>query len=87
MVERSSGQAYKVSPVIKLIDNNLTISPSYQYYATTIIPASNKWDLIVSYNIPEIRGLNLLGVYGYLTNASVNANDLYQLQLMVSYLY
>ena len=31
-------------------DNNLVITPSYQYYATTIMPASSEYDLQISYN-------------------------------------
>lgn len=87
MVERSSGQAYKIAPSLNLLDNNLVISPSYQYYATTIIPASSEWDLQISYNVPDVKGLTFFGGYGYLTNADEDGNGVYQAQLMVSYLY
>ena len=87
MVERSSGQAYKIAPSLSLLDNNLVITPSYQYYATTIIPASSEYDLQISYMIPEIKGLTVFGGYGYLTNVNEDGNGAYQAQVMLSYLY
>ncbi|MFN7094989.1 MAG: hypothetical protein ACK4M7_06465, partial [Burkholderiales bacterium] len=87
MVERSSGQAYKIAPSLNLLENNLVITPSYQYYATTLIPASNEYDLQISYSVPQVKGLTFFGGYGYLTNADQNSNGVYQAQLMASYLY
>lgn len=87
MVERSAGQAYKVAPSLSILDNNLVITPSYQYYATTIIPASSEYDLQISYNIPEIKGLTVFGGYGYLTNVNDDGDNVYQAQLMLSYIY
>ena len=87
MVERSSGQAYKIAPSLSLLDNNLVITPSYQYYATTIIPASSEYDLQISYTIPEIKGLSVFGGYGYLTNVNEAGDGAYQAQVMLSYLY
>lgn len=87
MVERSSGQAYKIAPSLTLLDNNLVISPSYQYYATTLIPASREYDIQVSYSVPQVKGLTFFGGYGYVTDADPDGNGVYQAQLMVSYLY
>ncbi|RTL10706.1 MAG: hypothetical protein EKK54_10395 [Neisseriaceae bacterium] len=87
MVERSSGQAYKIAPSLSLLDNSLIISPSYQYYATTIIPASNEYDIQLSYSLPQVKGLTFFGAYGYVTDADPDGNGVYQAQLMVSYLY
>lgn len=87
MVERSSGQAYKIAPSLSLLDNNLVITPSYQYYATTLIPASSEYDLQISYMIPEIKGLTVFGGYGYLTNVNEDGDGAYQAQVMLSYLY
>lgn len=87
MVERSSGQAYKIAPSISLLDENLVITPSYQYYATTLIPASSEYDLQISYTIPQVKGLTIFGGYGYLTNVDEDGNGVHQVQIMASYLY
>ncbi|MDQ5920121.1 MAG: hypothetical protein QG673_177 [Pseudomonadota bacterium] len=87
MVERSSGQAYKIAPSLSLLDNNLIISPSYQYYATTLIPASSEYDIQVSYSLPQVKGLTFFGGYGYVTNADTDGGGVYQAELMASYLY
>lgn len=87
MVERSSGQAYKIAPSLTLLDGNLVISPSYQYYATTEIPASSEYDLQIIYSVPQVKGLTIFGGYGYLTNAEENGIGEYEFQLMASYLY
>ena len=87
MVERSSGQAYKVSPSLSLLDDNLVITPSYEYFATTYIPSSNEYDVQISYSLPQVKGLTFFGGYGYLTNADDQGNGYYLGQLMVSYLY
>lgn len=68
MVERSSGHAYKFAPSLSILNNNLTILPSYQYYATSLIPSSSEYDLQISYNIEQVKGLTVFGGYGYLTN-------------------
>lgn len=87
MVERSSGQAYKIAPSLTFLEGNLVISPSYQYYATQLIPASSEYDLQISYSIPQVKGLTLFGGYGYLTNGDEDGNGVYQAQIMASYLY
>ncbi|MDD3266006.1 MAG: hypothetical protein PHC75_02350 [Burkholderiales bacterium] len=87
MVERSSGQAYKIAPSLSLLEGNLVISPSYQYYATSLIPSSSEYDLQISYSLPQVKGLTLFGGYGYLTNGDENGNSVYQAQVMASYLY
>lgn len=87
MVERSAGQAYKVAPSLTMLDSNLIITPSYEYYATSIIPASAEYDIQVSYSISQLKGLTLFGGYGYLTNAANDGSGIYQAQLMASYIY
>ncbi len=87
MVEKSSGQAYKIAPSLSLLNGNLIISPSYQYYLTSIIPSSSEYDLTISYSVPEIKGLTFFGGYGYIQQPFEAGGDTYQGQLMVSYLY
>lgn len=87
MVERSSGQAYKVAPSLTLLGENLIITPSYQHYQTTYVPTSDEYDLQISYNVPEVKGLTFFGGVGLLTNADEDGNNVYQAQVMASYLY
>lgn len=87
MADRSSGQAYKLSPSLSLLDGNLIVTPSYEYFSSTYVPSSNEYDIQVSYSIPEVKGLTLFGGYGYLSNVDDQGNGFYLGQLMVSYLY
>ncbi len=87
MVEKSAGQAYKIAPSLSLLDGNLQIIPSYQYYATTAAPISSEYDLQLSYTIPQVRGLTLFVGYGYSTRAIDIDDTSQQGQIMVSYLY
>lgn len=93
MVERSAGQAFKIAPSISLLDNNLVITPSYQYYATTFMPAGVEYDIQISYSVPQVKGLTFFGGYGYLQQPTYTSydddlgGDTYQAQIMVSYLY
>ncbi len=66
MIEKSSGgNAYKIAPSLNLLDKNLVITPQYAYYATTAVPASQEFDLITQYSIPQIKGLSFLAAYSY----------------------
>ncbi len=87
MIEKSAGQAYKIAPEFNLLEHNLIITPSYQYYATTGVLPTAEYDLQLSYNIPEIKGLTLFGGYGYIETPEAPDTNNYQAQLMVSYIY
>ena len=87
LVEKSAGQAYKIAPSLSLLVNNLVISPSYQYYATTGVAPSTEYDLTLSYNIPQVKGLTIFAGYGYTQQPADAGGDTYQAQTMLSYLY
>lgn len=87
MVERSAGSAYKISPSLNLLDNNLQIGASYEDFSTTAQLPSGEYDLQVIYHIPQIRGLSILGGYGYLSQSMEQGGNTYQGQIMLSYLY
>lgn len=89
MIEKSAGQAYKIAPSLNLLNNQLVITPSYQYYANTAVPVSSEYDLQVSYNLASVKGLTLFAGYGYVTQTGEDGGnaDIYQAQLMFSYLY
>ncbi len=91
MVELSGGSAYKIAPTLNLLDGNLQIGPSYEYFATTSVPAVAEYDLQIVYNVPQVKGLTIFGGYGYLVQDNHDSEDAdgnkYQAQIMVSYLY
>lgn len=89
----SGGQAYKVAPAFTFLNGNLSISPSYSYFTGSMMPSVNEYDFIVSYSVPQIKGLTFFGVVAY-SDAPVGSNqplanavNTYSTQLMVSYLY
>ncbi len=91
MVELSGGNAYKIAPTLNLLDGNLQIGPSYEYFAANSVPAVAEYDLQIVYNIPQVKGLTIFGGYGYLSydnsNSQENEPNSYQWQAMISYLY
>ena len=87
MVQRSAGSAYKVAPTLNLLDGNLQIAPSYEDFVTTSAPTSNEYDLQIIYNIPQIKGFTVFTGYGYVSQSEQQGGDIYQAQVMFSYLY
>ncbi|MEN9390913.1 MAG: hypothetical protein RL017_210, partial [Pseudomonadota bacterium] len=87
LIELASGNAYKIAPTISLLDNNLQINPSYEYFATTYIPASSEYDLQIIYTIQQLKGLFLFGDLSYLQQAPGMEENSYQAQIYLSYLY
>ncbi len=95
MIEKSSaGSAYKIAPSLSLLNSNLIIGPSYEYYATSVseliptsIPATSEYDLQITYKIPQIKGLTIFAGSGYLLQPEDIGGNIYSGQVMVSYLY
>ncbi len=89
MVEKAAGQAYKISPSATFLDGNLTILPSYAYYATNseYMPPTTEWDIVANYIIPQIKGFTVYGGYGYILQPDSVGGNVYQAQVMLSYLY
>lgn len=95
MIEKSSsGSAYKIAPSLSLLNNNLIIGPSYEYYATSVsqlvptsIPDTSEYDLQITYNIPQIKGLTIFTGGGYLLQPEDIGGNIYSAQVMVNYLY
>lgn len=87
MVERSAGSAYKIAPSLSLLDNNLQIGPSYEYFATSGMPQSSEYDLQISYSVPQIKGFTIFGGYGYLLQPDEIGGNVINGQIMFSYLY
>lgn len=86
----TAGSAYKINPSFNFLDSNLSIAPAFTTFQAALPQwnGTNEYDLIVSYSIPQVKGLNLFGAYAYqqvpLANPSGNN---YVTQLFVSYLY
>lgn len=93
----SAGQAYKIAPSFTFLDGNLSISPTYAYSNTSAALADSELDWVVSYSVPQVKGLNLFGVYAYewqptvgydqQTQQPLQGAGSYTAQFMVSYLY
>lgn len=95
MVEKGAGGAYKITPSFNFLNNNLTISPSYAYYATVGVPASSEYDLVINYNLTQVKGLSFLLGSGYLTQpvysnpfvGGATGGNAYLVQVGANYLY
>jgi hypothetical protein len=97
MVEKAAGSAFKVTPSFSFMDNSLTFAPSAAYYSTVDIPSSQEYDMIITYNVPQVKGLLFTLDGAYLiqpeyTNPFPNVGgpaggNAYVIQLGTSYLY
>ncbi|MFT6835350.1 MAG: hypothetical protein ACJA0H_001387 [Francisellaceae bacterium] len=88
MVEKSAGNAVKVTPSIILLNNDLVIAPSMAYYDTVAVEKTIEWDLVVTYQVKQIKGLQLLGVYAMLqTLPRSSAAPSSLVQFMATYLF
>ena len=86
----TAGNAYRVSPTFNLLNGNLSIAPAYTIFNTAVSQwnGTQEYDFVASYNIPQIKGLTLFGVYAYQQIPDTNTNgSVYVTQLYVSYLY
>lgn len=86
----SSGQAYKISPSFNFLNNNLSIAPAFTQFLTTdsALYGTKEYDFVTTYSIPQVRGLNLLGVFAYQQLPASNPiGDNSVTQLFVSYFY
>ena len=90
MVEKSAGNAYKISPSLTFLDGNLTLAPSIAIYSTTAVANSAEYDFIVNYSVPQIRGFNVYGGLGFITqgyNDNGSGGNVAQTQIRFNYLY
>lgn len=90
MVELGAGSAYKIAPSLNLLDGDLQIGPSYEYYETNTTSPISEYDLQVTYLLPQIKGLSLFGGVGYLlqsVDSEGAGGNYYNMEFMVSYLY
>lgn len=97
MVEKAAGSAYKITPSFNFLDNNLTIAPSAAYYSTVAVPSSEEYDLLITYNVPQIKGLLFTLDNAYLVQSPYNnpfpnvggltGGSSYAIQFGTSYLY
>lgn len=86
----AAGNAYKISPSFNFLNNNLSIAPAVTSFSTSLPQwnGTHEYDFVVSYSIPQIKGLNLFGVYAYQQVPLANpTGDNYISQFFISYLY
>lgn len=98
MVEKAAGSAFKITPSFSFMDNNLVFAPSVAYYSTVAIPSSQEYDMIITYNVPQVKGLLFTLDGAYLNQALYNnpfpnngggvvGGNVYTVQIGGSYLY
>jgi hypothetical protein len=87
----TAGSAYKVSVPLTFYDGNITITPSYSQFYTSVAAwqGTKEYDFTVNYAIPEVKGLNVFAVYALqsIPFSSVNSGSNFSTQLFLSYLY
>lgn len=86
----TAGSAYKLSPSFTFLDGCLSFSTAYTIFNTSIAEwnGTQEYDFTATYNIPQIRGLTLFGVYAYQQVPDINAGgNSYITQIYISYLY
>lgn len=98
MVEKSGGNAYKITPSFNFMDNSLTFAPSAAFYQTTGVPSSAEYDMIITYNVQQVKGLLFTLDGAWLVQPSyanpfpsaggmMSTGNVYTIQLGTSYLY
>lgn len=101
MVEKSGGNAFKITPSFNFLNNSITISPSAAFYQTNSVPDSQEYDFITSYNVSQVKGLSFIFDAAWLvqapynvpfttvnpSNTSMSNGNSYAIQVGVNYLY
>lgn len=86
----TGGQAYKFSPSFNFLDGNLSIAPAWTTFYT-VAPewnGTNEFDFVVTYSIPQVKGLTVFAVNAYQSVPAANQNGSTNVtQLFISYLY
>ena len=86
----SAGTAYKISPTLTFLNGDLSLAPAYTVFNTALAEwnGTQEYDFVTSYNLPQIKGLTLFGVYSYQQVPDANSiGSTYITQIYVSYLY
>lgn len=86
----TAGSAYKLNPSFTFLDGSLSFSTAYTIFNTSIAEwnGTQEYDFTATYNISQIKGLTLFGVYAYQQVPAINTNgNSYITQIYVSYLY
>lgn len=98
MVEKSGGNAYKITPSFSFMNNSLVIAPSAAFYQTTAVAASQEYDIVTTYNVQQIKGLLFTLDTAWLVQApyanpfpnnggGMTGGNTYVIQFGTSYLY
>ena len=66
-VDSATSQAIKAFTKFTFLDGNLWINPTYATYTNTspMWNGTQEWDLMTSYSIPQVQGLNIFNVFIY----------------------
>lgn len=86
----TAGQAYKLSPSFNFLSGNLSVAPAWTSFKTAAAEwnGTNEYDLIFTYNIPQIRGFTVFSALAYQVVPEANQNgNTVTTQVVLSYIY
>lgn len=87
LVERSAGSAIKLSPNFTFFNKSLTIIPSYTSFMSNPYPTADEWDMFITYNLPEARGLSFNSFLSYEQQPIAAGGNFTYAEFLVSYIY
>jgi hypothetical protein len=89
-VNSATSQGIKAFAKFTFLDGNLWINPTYATYTNTSPQwdGTQEWDLMTSYSIPQVKGLNIFNVLIYeIMPASNPSPTLVATQIVLGYTY
>lgn len=89
-VNSATSQGVKVFSKFTFLNGNLWINPTYATYTNTSPQwnGTQEWDLLTSYSIPQVKGLNIFNVFIYeLLPASNPIPSVLSDQIVIGYTY
>ncbi|MBP9742273.1 MAG: hypothetical protein KBD37_02845 [Burkholderiales bacterium] len=88
LIEKSAGSALKLGPSFTFFDKTLMVAPSFTQFWTSPYPSSTEWDMVATYNLPQVRGLSFNGFFGYLQQPVPTAGgNITYAEVLTSYVY
>jgi hypothetical protein len=89
-VNSATSQGIKAFTKFTFLDGNLWINPTYATYVNTSPQwnGTQEWDVLASYSIPQVKGLNIFNVFIYELMPDANPSPtLISDQIVIGYTY
>ena len=89
-VNSATSQGTKLFAKFTFLDGNLWVNPTWATYTNTspLWNGTQEWDLMLSYSIPQVKGLNIFNVFIYeQLPAANNTPTLISDQIVIGYTY